>query len=57
MDELIRLWAWWLLKWYDFEGYPEPIYEGYTYDYVDPWEEADLEMYGGPEDHGHAYTH
>lgn len=46
LADLTRLWAWWLLKWYNYEGFPMSMYEGYEPDYDDPWVEVDLEEFG-----------
>ena len=51
MDELVRMWAWWLKKNYDVELYPPEMYEDYTPDYIDEWTEA-LE-----EEHEHYDSH
>jgi hypothetical protein len=48
LDELVRRWAWWLLKYYSYKGYDEFVYEGYTYNYADDWFEHDEEEYGYP---------
>ena len=40
VDDLVRKWAWWLRKNFDFVGYPTQFYEGYTDDYVDEWTAA-----------------
>ena len=40
VDELVRKWAWWLRKNFNFTGYPAEVYEGYTDDYVDEWTAA-----------------
>lgn len=48
LDDLVRRWAWWLLKYYSYKGYDEFVYEGYTYNYHDDWFEHDEEEYGYP---------
>ena len=48
LDELVRRWAWWVLKYYSYKGYDDFVYEGYTYDYEDAWFVDDEENYGYP---------
>lgn len=43
LDELVRRWAWWLLKYYAYKGYDEFVYEGYYPDYQDDWFDHDEE--------------
>ena len=40
LDDLVRRWAWWLRRAFEYEGYPAGIYEGYTVDYLDEWTEG-----------------
>ena len=37
LDDLVTKWAWWLLKYFDYMGYPESVYEGYDPEYEDDW--------------------
>jgi hypothetical protein len=48
LDELVRRWAWWLLKYYSYKGYDEFVYEGYSEHYDDDWFHHDEEEYGYP---------
>jgi hypothetical protein len=43
LDELVRKWAWWLRKFYGYDGYAHHYYEGYHDDYVDDWHSYDQE--------------
>ena len=55
LDELVRKWAWWLLKFYSYKNYDESVYEGYDPHYDDEWFEQDLEdyTYDYHKDHGY----
>ena len=37
LADLVQRWAWWLLRYFDYMGYDERIYEGYDPEYEDEW--------------------